>query len=63
MATETATKTRKKRRNYSKDFERLTFYLETIIRVKDDPEQTPTEYVKGQIKAYRDVQDYMAGKP
>lgn len=60
MATEAAPKTRRKpRRNYSKDFERLQFYLETIIRIKDDPNEAPTDWRKGEIKAYKDIAEYI----
>jgi hypothetical protein len=63
MATETKErKPRKSRRNYSKEFERLAFYLETIIRVKDDGDAAMNEYLKGQLKAYRDVVAYIEGK-
>ena len=64
MATELKEKkSRGKRRNYAKDWERLTFFLETIIRVKapDDVDDTHTgDHLKGQLKAYRDVQSYMS---
>jgi hypothetical protein len=60
---ETATKeTRKRsrpRRNYAKDFERLSFYLETIIRIKDDPTEPPSDWRKGELKAYKDIQEYV----
>lgn len=62
--TETAPKTRRKpRRNYAKEFERLQFYLETIIRVKLPREGEPPLTIVGEaeIRAYRDIQDYIRG--
>ena len=55
-------RTRRTRRNYAKDWERLTFYLATVIRVKDDPQAVISETTKGELKAYRDIQSYMEGK-
>lgn len=52
-------RTRRTRRNYAKDWERLTFYLATVIRIKDDDQATNTDWAKGELKAYRDIQDYM----
>lgn len=53
---------RRVRRNYAGDWGRLTFYLATIIRIKDDAETPATEHLKGQLKAYRDIQSYMESK-
>lgn len=58
-------KPRAKRRDYKRDYERLGFYVETVIRVKapDDVDDTHTgDFLKGQLKAYRDIKDYMEGR-
>ena len=61
-------KTRKRngtRRSYQKDFERLSFYLSTVIRIKDevgDHSNGLSDHVKGELKAYRDIADYIAPK-
>ena len=52
---------RKVRRNYSKEFERLCFYLDTVIRIKDDPSASQSDGLKGELRAYRDIQDYVGG--
>lgn len=57
MATEPTAKKTRKRRDYRKDFERLEFYLSTVIRIKGDGE--PGEFTKGELKAYADVLDYI----
>lgn len=61
---ETAPKTRRKpKRNYSKELERLTFYLSTVIRIKNDGNATDlSEFTKGQLHAYADIENYLEGK-
>ena len=69
MATETKeTKARKPRarRNYAKEFERLEVYLETVIHIKIEPPPATggiiSDWVSGELKAYRDIQDYIGVK-
>lgn len=52
---ETIKKPRKPRRNFAREIERLTAYLEIMIRVKS----LASPFVKGQVKAYRDCLDFM----
>ena len=61
MSTEKPEKKKRARRNYAKNWERLTFFLETVIRVKAPDEET-NPAVKEQLRAYRDTQAYMEGK-
>lgn len=63
MASETKEKTKRRSpRNFKAEIERLRSYLDIIIRVKapDDVDDTHTgDFLKGQLKAYRDVKSYM----
>lgn len=63
MATETVEKKprRKTRRNYAKELERVTMYLETVIRIMG-ADDSNSEGLKGALKAYRDVLNYMEQK-
>lgn len=63
MPTETAPKARRKpKRNYSKELERLQFYVSTVIRIKSDSNGMETEFTKGQLQAYTDISNYLEGK-
>ena len=51
---------KRQRRNLKNEFERLMFYLETIIRIKADDDNV-SDHTAGQLKAYRDIQNYIGG--
>lgn len=59
-------KPREARTNYAKNWERLTFYVEAVIRIKaaDIPDDSirSTGPIDGELKAYRDVQSFMENK-
>lgn len=67
MANDTPKRIRKPRKNYAKKWEELEFYVRTILRIKepgvsaDMHPSDPSEFLKGQVHAYRDLLDYMQG--
>lgn len=60
---DTKEKKTRKRRDYRKELEKMQFYLDTVIRIKepDDVDTTGTgDFLKGQLHAYRDLRAYLA---